>query len=74
MIQGEKSQQVYKMNDKTEVTIKSKKIADDVFVHEIVLKHTESSVSPLMFEDKDQIKRLVQKIDMSDPQLNMFGR
>lgn len=71
MLEGEKSQRYYKLNNNTSVTIKTEKIAENVYKNKIVLEHEHGTAEPLRFRSKRAIAELVEGIDLTDPQLEL---
>lgn len=72
MIQGEKSQQLYKLNGRVQVLVKTKKVADGVFQNDLVLTLSSTDTKPLQFDSKEQIGELVQGLDLEDDQLSLI--
>lgn len=77
MIEGEESSRTYKLNRHTKVKIKSKKIEgaiEDIYTHKIIVEHEQTTISPLMFQNKSQITKLIEDIDFDEDQTNMFSK
>lgn len=72
MIQGEKSQSTFKLNDFVKVTIKSIKKADQVFNTKIIIEHESVTLEPPVIESKKHLIELIEGLDFDDPQAELF--
>lgn len=68
----------YKLNDGTTLTVKNKKLKDELgntyYRSEVTLKHKVSGENPLVFGDSDEISDFVCNIDLSDDQLSLLEK
>lgn len=67
----------YRLNDRTSVIVKNSKIEQDdgsIRYHVyITLKHYLSTVTPLTFNDNDEVADFIGNIDYDNPQLSLPG-
>lgn len=70
MLQGQKSDQEYALNEDVTVRIKSKRDGD-LIKHELTLKHTYTTVTPIIINNKAQLISMIQDIDLEDRQTSL---
>jgi hypothetical protein len=68
MLEGEKSQRTFKLNNRAKVTVKSEKIDQDLYKHKVVVEYELTNLEPLKFKDKTALAELVQGFDLEEDQ------
>lgn len=64
----------YKMNNNTTVIVRSKKSKDaEIYNNTITLTHSTADIKPLSIGTRDEIEAAINKIDLDDDQLALFG-
>lgn len=72
MIQSDKSQQLYKLNDRVSVVIKSVYKAPKVYQNDLIITvRTVEEKSP-QFDNKEQIIKLIGDLDLENNQLSLI--